>query len=313
MDTTAILQRTDIGLETIKTKSIKLTQSERLILIVVDGVTSYGTLRDKVWALSTERFTRALKTLLDKELIYEVLLPDAYQQPEELDSTVVDRFLQQDPLDPVTIISMDPEDHFGSDLIAEMGHVLPSPPSAAPPKAQALPTVPELSGANHAALLPARSDDAEDESRDAPDLQAKSDPVNSADIVLSVQKNKPRPEVQIDPATAPAPDVKHAAQRPSHGDHVEVEPLRVSGSTEYSIRSSKPESGKTRNDRPDSRPEKFGSSAPHSKSNEFRRTPAASASKKWSEDLLKLCSWTGVVGGLVILMVAILKYYGTAV
>ncbi len=115
MDTAAIFQRTDSGRDTIKTKAVKLTQSERLLLIIIDGATPYGVLRQEVWALSAERFDRALRTLLKEGLIFEVLFPVQNQPVEELDSTVVDRFLQQDPLDPVTIISFDPEDEFGLD------------------------------------------------------------------------------------------------------------------------------------------------------------------------------------------------------
>ena len=128
MDTAAIFQRTETGRDTIKTKAVKLTQSERLLLIIIDGATSYGVLRKEVWALSEERFDRALQTLLREGLVFEVLLPIQGQEAEELDSTVVDLFLQQDPLDPVTIISFDPEDEFGSDdnpITAPVKAILP--------------------------------------------------------------------------------------------------------------------------------------------------------------------------------------------
>ncbi len=312
MEASAILQRTGVGLETIKSKSIKLTQSERLILIVVDGVTPYGVLREKVWALSAERFHRALSTLLDKELIYEVLLPDEYQQPEELDSAVVDRFLQQDPLDPVTIISIDPEDHFGSDLIAEMGHVLPSPPSTSARESQASPSAAEPA-AEDKEVPPIRFGDIENESPHASSLQTNSEPLNSADMILSEQKDEPRSGIQIDPVTAPVPNARHATQRPGHGAEAKAATYPASNPPENSRKLREPEAMKKRSDRHRPHPEKTASPAPHAHANKFRRAPAASASKKWSEDLLKLCSWTGFVGGLVILMVAILKYYGTAV
>ena len=130
MDTGAIFQRTEAGRNTIKTKAVKLTQSERLLLIIIDGATSYGVLRKEVWALSEERFDRALQTLLREALVYEVLLPVQGQKAEELDATVVDRFLQQDPLDPVTIISFDPEDEFGSDdspITSALKAIVPEP------------------------------------------------------------------------------------------------------------------------------------------------------------------------------------------
>lgn len=132
MDTGAIFQRTETGRDTIKTKAVKLTQSERLLLIIIDGATSYGVLRKEVWALSDERFDRALQTLLREGLVFEVLLPIQGQEAEQLDSDIVDLFLQQDPLDPVTIISFDPEDEFGNDdtpITSPLKTITPDPPS----------------------------------------------------------------------------------------------------------------------------------------------------------------------------------------
>ncbi|MDQ9169528.1 hypothetical protein Q8A64_03790 [Oxalobacteraceae bacterium R-40] len=122
MDAGAILQRTDIGRDTIRTKSVKLTQSERLLLILVDGATPFEKLRQKVWTLTDDRFRRALNTLLQKDLVYEVLFPLGDHEAEELDSAIVDRFLQQDALDPVTIIGFDPEDELDTNLIEAMGY-----------------------------------------------------------------------------------------------------------------------------------------------------------------------------------------------
>lgn len=132
MDTGAIFQRTESGRDTIKTKAIKLTQSERLLLIIIDGATSYEVLRKEVWALSEERFDRALQTLLREGLVFEVLLPIQGQEAETLDSDIVDLFLQQDALDPVTIISFDPEDEFGNDdtpITGPLRTITPDPPS----------------------------------------------------------------------------------------------------------------------------------------------------------------------------------------
>lgn len=108
-----IFQRTHSGRDEIHQKSHGLTQSERLVLIMVDGVSSYQALRDKLPALTPERFDRAFQNLQRKDLILEVFLPLEGQCAEELDRSVVDRFLQQDPLDPVTIILRDPEDELG--------------------------------------------------------------------------------------------------------------------------------------------------------------------------------------------------------
>jgi hypothetical protein len=115
----AIFQRTDSGRTEIKNKMHGLTQSERLALIVIDGVTTYGNLREKLKGLSEERFDRALTKLLQKALIFEVLLPEANAVPEEFDASTVNNYLHQDPLDPVTIMSFDPEEEFDLDMQAE--------------------------------------------------------------------------------------------------------------------------------------------------------------------------------------------------
>ncbi|MDP9109655.1 MAG: hypothetical protein M3N23_11370 [Pseudomonadota bacterium] len=122
MDAQAVFQRTESGRTEIKTKMHGLTQSERLALIVVDGVSPYTELRNKLKGLASDRFERALNNLVKKNLIFEVLLPQGDVEEEAFDSETVDRFLQQDPLDPVTIISFDPEDEFGlGDIDADAG------------------------------------------------------------------------------------------------------------------------------------------------------------------------------------------------
>ena len=119
MQASAIFQRTETGRSEIKNKMHGLTQSERLALIVIDGVTSYGELRQKLKGLSEDRFERALTKLLQKALVFEVLLPEAHSVAEEFDPSTIDNFLHQDPLDPVTIMSFDPEEEFDLDMQSE--------------------------------------------------------------------------------------------------------------------------------------------------------------------------------------------------
>jgi len=123
-DPDTIFQRTHTGREEIHKKSHGLTQSERLVLIMVDGVSSYQQIRAKLPVLTDERFGRALQKLQLKELVLEVFMPVEGQAPDELERTVIDRFLQQDPMDPVTIILRDPEEEL--ELLAQ------SKPLAAP-------------------------------------------------------------------------------------------------------------------------------------------------------------------------------------
>ena len=109
-DPSIIFHRTQAGRDEIQQKSHGLTQSERLVLIMVDGVSTSQQVRSKLPVLAEERFQRAVQKLQAKELILEVFLPVEGQTPEELERTVIDRFLQQDPLDPVTIMFRDPEE-----------------------------------------------------------------------------------------------------------------------------------------------------------------------------------------------------------
>lgn len=109
-DPTIIFHRTQAGRDEIKQKSHGLTQSERLVLIMVDGASTFHQVRSKLPVLTDDRFNRAVQKLQAKELILEVFLPVEGQAPEELERTVIDRFLEQDPLDPVTIIMRDPDE-----------------------------------------------------------------------------------------------------------------------------------------------------------------------------------------------------------
>src|SRR5688500_10770006 len=105
-----IYQRTHEGREEIRCKSHGLTQSERLVLIMVDGATSYRDLRAKLPDLGEERFNRALAKLEKNELILEVLLPLEEPPRDEIERSVIDRFLEQDPLDPLTVLMVNPDD-----------------------------------------------------------------------------------------------------------------------------------------------------------------------------------------------------------
>lgn len=109
-DPSIIFHRTQAGRDEIQQKSHGLTQSERLVLIMVDGASTFQQVRSKLPVLTDDRFVRAVQKLQAKELILEVFLPVEGQAPEEIERTVIDRFLQQDPLDPVTIIMRDPEE-----------------------------------------------------------------------------------------------------------------------------------------------------------------------------------------------------------
>jgi hypothetical protein len=109
----SVYQRTDLGRSEIRRKSHGLTQSERLVLILIDGVTPRSDVRNRLQGMTDERFTRALYKLHKNNLIEEVLLQVANPVSESVDDSTADAFLRQDPLDPVTIISFEPEEEFG--------------------------------------------------------------------------------------------------------------------------------------------------------------------------------------------------------
>lgn len=110
----AVYQRTESGREEIRRKTHGLTQSERLVLILVDGVANTDAVRHKLKGISDERFSRALNKLVRNNLVQEVLMPMPDQEAETVDDSTADLFLRQDALDPVTIISADPEDEYDS-------------------------------------------------------------------------------------------------------------------------------------------------------------------------------------------------------
>lgn len=143
---TVIFQRTQAGRDEIYEKKRGLTQSERLVLIMIDGATPYQGVRAKLPVLTEERFQRALTTLQKKDLILEVFLPLEGQQPEEMEQTVVDRFIQQDPNDPLTIISFDPEEDFGifGPAISATAPARPAASILNPPPAAPFPELTEI-------------------------------------------------------------------------------------------------------------------------------------------------------------------------
>ncbi|MFZ6816181.1 hypothetical protein ACO0K3_17050 [Undibacterium sp. Rencai35W] len=118
-----IFQRTDLGKAEIKNKQHGLTQSERLVLIIADGVSSYAELRAKLKSLVKERFDRALRSLSDKGLLYEVMFPLDNQLPDIVEADAMDRFLRQEDSDPVSVLSFQPEEEYGTDDLRAQGLV----------------------------------------------------------------------------------------------------------------------------------------------------------------------------------------------
>jgi len=111
-----IFQRTESGRAEIRSKERGLTQSERLVLLIADGVSSYAGLRGQLNSLAHERFDRAARKLTYKGLLYEVTFPEEGRAPDTVDPELMDKFLRQEDGDPVSILSYDPEEeHAGPD------------------------------------------------------------------------------------------------------------------------------------------------------------------------------------------------------
>ena len=103
-----IYRRTDRGVREVYEKSHQFTQSERLILILLDGRLNVAGLKTRLPSLNDERIERAMRKLQDASLV-EPLSYDAgpasgsTTAPAPLEPEAVAHFLEQDDLDPVTV------------------------------------------------------------------------------------------------------------------------------------------------------------------------------------------------------------------
>jgi|GEM_PF-2229853 len=128
MNEASIYQRTDNGRQEIRSKSHGLTQSERMVLLTVDGIASYRELCGKLTSLTPQRLERALQKLEQLCLAMEILLPEAEPVEDAFEPEVIDLFLRQDALDPVTMICFDEEE---AEELLEVA-AAPSAPAPAP-------------------------------------------------------------------------------------------------------------------------------------------------------------------------------------
>jgi len=110
-----IYRRTDRGLREVYEKTHQFTQSERLILILLDGRLDVAGLQTRMPSLSGERLVRSLHKLTNAGLI-EVgmgqagraeVLGQGGDARQGLKAEVVAEFLAQSNLDPVTVIGSD--------------------------------------------------------------------------------------------------------------------------------------------------------------------------------------------------------------
>jgi hypothetical protein len=98
------LQRTFKGDGEIRRKSHALTQSQRLVLASVDGLSQIAELQRRLGGMAKRRLTLAVADLTARGLVEEAKNPMAV--PDKLDLQLVERFVRQDPSDPITITAL---------------------------------------------------------------------------------------------------------------------------------------------------------------------------------------------------------------
>ncbi len=108
LNSAMVYRRTDRGLREVYEKSHQFTQSERLVLILLDGRLSVAGLHARLPSLDDERIERTIVKLEEAGLVEPSGLVDSLQSPSRaeevmrLEPDVVAEFLEQLDLDPVT-------------------------------------------------------------------------------------------------------------------------------------------------------------------------------------------------------------------
>lgn len=219
----AVLERTDEGVQEIYRKTNRLTQSERLVLIMVDGSADVAGLLLKLPALSMPRIIMGLEKLTEMGLVSERILSPKPTPAKILPKAAVEKFLAQNPLDPVTVVRFDEGD---------LG------PTTIPPDAR----VPEESGPETVPHSPAR---------DKLDALMRNSMVRPADLWQPVTppaaQNLPQP-IAV-PVTLPVPPPV-PPPNPATGTLNQMRP----SSAVFAAANRKPSPGDMR-----SQPESFGS------------------------------------------------------
>lgn len=113
-----IYQRTDRGVREVYEKSHQFTQSERLILILLDGRLNVAGLKTRLPSLNDERIERAMRKLQDAGLVEPLGATPRSESPGrgQLEPEAVAQFLEQSDLDPVTIFG-DSDEAVASELV----------------------------------------------------------------------------------------------------------------------------------------------------------------------------------------------------
>ncbi len=122
LNVSMIYQRTDRGVREVYEKSHQFTQSERLILILLDGRLNVAGLKTRLPSLNDERIERAMRKLQDAGLVEPMGSAEAARVngaaagASPLEPEAVAQFLEQSDLDPITIFG-DSDEAVASELV----------------------------------------------------------------------------------------------------------------------------------------------------------------------------------------------------
>jgi hypothetical protein len=120
LNVSMVYQRTDRGVREVYEKSHQFTQSERLILILLDGRLNVAGLKTRLPSLNDDRIERALRKLQDAGLAEPMGLGDPARAngsaARGLSPEAVAQFLEQSDLDPVTIFG-DSDEAVATELV----------------------------------------------------------------------------------------------------------------------------------------------------------------------------------------------------
>jgi hypothetical protein len=144
LNVSMVYQRTDHGVREVYEKSHQFTQSERLILILLDGRLNVAGLKTRLPSLNDERIERAMRKLQEAGLVEPMGAVDPSRgngsAVSGLTPEAVAHFLEQTDLDPVTIFG-DTDEAVASELVrarveqaaAQLAREVAAAPSRASP------------------------------------------------------------------------------------------------------------------------------------------------------------------------------------
>jgi len=122
LNVSMMYRRTDRGVREVYEKSHKFTQSERLILILLDGRLNVAGLKTRLPSLNDDRIERALRKLQEASLVeqisYEAGKGNGTVAPDTtpLEPEAVAHFLEQTDLDPITVFG-DSEEAIAAEMV----------------------------------------------------------------------------------------------------------------------------------------------------------------------------------------------------